>query len=135
MYLLDTNACIRVLNNSSAPVAARFRRESPATIRLCSVVKAELLYGARKSRRVAATLASLERFFAPITSIPFDDAAAEEYGVIRAQLESAGTPIGANDLMIAAIAKRHDFTLVTNNVNEFCRVAALRLEDWEASGG
>jgi tRNA(fMet)-specific endonuclease VapC len=135
MYLLDTNACIRILNNSSAVVVARFGRESPATIRLCSVVKAELLYGARKSRRVAATLKSLERFFDPIASVPFDDAAAEEYGVLRAQLERAGTPIGANDLMIGAIAQYHDFTLVTSNVNEFCRIAGLRVDNWEASEG
>jgi tRNA(fMet)-specific endonuclease VapC len=131
MYLLDTNACIRILNNSSAAVVARFRRESPVTIRLCSVVKAELLFGARKSRRVAATLSNLERFFEPLPSVPFDDAAAAEYGVLRAQLESVGTPIGANDLMIAAITRRHDFTLVTNNVDEFSRIAALRVEDWE----
>ncbi len=133
MYLLDTNACIRVLNDSSPAVVARFGRESPATIRLCSVVKAELLFGARKSRRVASTLESLERFFEPIPSVPFDDAAAEQYGVIRAQLERSGTPIGANDMMIAAIARHHDFTLVTRNVDEFRRVAALRVENWEAA--
>ena len=135
MYLLDTNACIRILNNSSAAVVARFRRESPATIRLCSVVKAELLYGARKSRRVAATLDSLERFLEPIASLPFDDAAAGECGMIRAQLERLGTPIGANDLMIAAIARHHDFTLVTNNVDEFSRIVGLRVVNWETPNG
>jgi len=135
MYLLDTNACIRILNNSSAAVVARFRRESPATIRLCSVVKAELLYGARKSRRVAATLDSLERFLEPIASLPFDDAAAGEYGMIRAQLERLGTPIGANDLMIAAIARHLDFTLVTNNVVDFSRIVGLRVVNWETPNG
>jgi tRNA(fMet)-specific endonuclease VapC len=135
MFLLDTNTCIRILNDSSAPVVSRFRSESPATIRLCSVVKAELLYGARKSRRVAATLETLARFFEPIASVSFDDAAADEYGVIRAQLERAGTPIGANDLMIGAIARHHDFTLVTNNVDEFCRIAGLRIDNWERPPG
>lgn len=135
MYLLDTNACIRILGNNSAAVVSRFRSESPATIRLCSVVKAELLYGARKSRRVAATLENLGRFFDPIASVPFDDAAADEYGVIRAQLERGGTPLGANDLMIAAIARHHDFTLVTNDVDEFCRIASLRVENWETPDG
>ena len=67
-----------------------------------------------------------------IASVPFDDAAADEYGVLRAQLERAGTPIGANDLMIAAIARQHDFTLVTNNVEEFRRIAGLRVDNWEA---
>lgn len=131
-YLLDTNACIHVLNDSSAAVTARFAAESPATVRLCSVVKAELLFGARKSNRVAKVLTSLERFFRPLVSVAFDDECAAEYGRIRADLERAGTPIGANDLMIAAIARRHDLTLVTNNVDEFARVVGLAIEDWES---
>jgi tRNA(fMet)-specific endonuclease VapC len=131
MYLLDTNACIHILNNTSAGVIGRFSSESPSTIRLCSVVKAELLYGARKSNRVAAVLASLDRFFRPLVSLPFDDECAHEYGLLRADLSRAGTPIGANDLMIAAIARRHNATLVTHNVTEFTRVGGLAVEDWE----
>ncbi|MBI4704189.1 MAG: type II toxin-antitoxin system VapC family toxin [Deltaproteobacteria bacterium] len=130
-YLLDTNACVHILNGTSAPVASRFARQCPATVRLCSVVKAELLYGARKSARVASTLAALERFFAPLASLPFDDDCAAEYGLLRADLERAGTPIGANDLMIAAIARHHDLAVVTHNVDEFSRVVGLRVEDWE----
>lgn len=130
-YLLDTNVCIHILNDSSAPVVARFTSESPATVRVCSVVKAELLYGARKSNRVAKVLASLERFLRPLTSVPLDDDCAAEYGRIRADLERAGTPIGANDLMIAAIARHHDLTLVTHNHDEFSRVVGLAVEDWE----
>jgi tRNA(fMet)-specific endonuclease VapC len=131
-YLLDTNACIHVLNSTSAAVTSRFAAESPVTVRLCSVVKAELLFGARKSNRVAKVLANLDRFFKPLTSVAFDDDCAAEYGKIRADLERAGTPIGANDLMIAAIAKRHDLTLVTNNVDEFTRVVGLQVVDWES---
>jgi len=130
-YLLDTNACIAVLNASSPELVARLRAETPATVLLCSVVKAELLYGARKSRAVARNLTALERFFAPLRSLDFDDGAAEEYGRLRADLEQAGTPIGANDLMIAAIARAHDLTVVTRNVDEFARVVGLRVEDWE----
>lgn len=131
MYLLDTNVCIAILNGSSPRVVARFTAESPATIRLCSVVKAELLYGARKSNRVAKVLQSLRRFFEPLTSLPFDDAAADEYGKIRADLELAGTPIGGNDMLIAAIGRRHDTIVVTHNVTELSRVAGLQVEDWE----
>jgi len=131
VYLLDTNACIHVLNGTSAPLIARFSEESPATLRVCSVVKAELLYGARKSRWVAKTLGNLERFLAPLQSLAFDDECAHHYGVIRADLARAGTPIGGNDLMIAAIARQHDCTLVTNNVEEFSRVVGLRVEDWQ----
>ncbi len=131
MYLLDTNACIHVLNGTSQAVVARFAAESPATVCVCSVVKAELLYGARKSRWVGKTLGHIERLLAPLQSLPFDDDCAQHYGMIRAELARAGTPIGANDLMIAAIARQHDCTLVTNNVDELVRVVGLRVEDWQ----
>ncbi len=132
MVLLDTNVCIRLLNGTSDAVAAAFRALSPSDIRLCSVVKAELHFGARKSHDVGRVLMNLERFFRPLISLGFDDRAAVEYGVIRADLERAGTPIGANDLLIAAIARAHDLTLVTHNLSEFGRVSGLRLQDWEA---
>lgn len=131
-YLLDTNVCIHVLNGTSAEVARRFKDESPKTLRLCSVVKAELLYGARKSKQVERTLRNLETFFAPLESPAFDDNCAHHYGIIRADLARAGTPIGANDLLIAALARAYDFTLVTHNTDEFLRVGGLRIVDWEA---
>lgn len=131
MYLLDTNVCIHILNNTSGPVIARFSAESPATIRLCSVVKAELLYGARKSDRVARVLKALDQLFRPLQSLSFDDECAHEYGLLRADLARMGKPIGANDLMIASIARRHNATLVTHNVSEFTRVVGLAVEDWE----
>ena len=130
VFLLDTNACIHLLNGSSAPLAERFRAETPATLRLCSVVKAELLFGARNSRRVAENLERLERFFAALASLSFDDDCAGEYGLLRADLARAGTPIGANDLMIAAIARHHDVTVVTSDAEEFRRVPGLRVADW-----
>ena len=85
------------------------------------------------ARAVASrkNIARLERFFAPMPSLPFDDACAAEYGLLRADLASRGTPIGSNDLMIAAIARVHDLIVTTNNVDEFARVAGLRVEDWE----
>jgi tRNA(fMet)-specific endonuclease VapC len=132
MYLLDTNACIRVLNGSCAALTARLRAHAPTEICLCAVVKAELVYGARRSARVADNLRLLERFFGPFASLPFDDACAEQYGQIRNELESDGTPIGPNDLLISAVARAHGLTLVTHNVGEFSRVIGLRLEDWEA---
>jgi predicted nucleic acid-binding protein len=85
--LLDTNTCIALLNGTSAEVIDRFRRSAPASLVVCSVVRAELAFGARKSRRTAETLANVERFLAPLTSVPFDDRAADQYGVIRAELE------------------------------------------------
>ena len=132
MYLLDTNACIRILNGTSPSLAERLRFVPRSQLRLSSVVKAELLYGARKSSRVAENLRLLERFFNTIASLPFDDGCAEEYGLLREELDRAGTPIGANDLLIAATARAHHAVLVTLNVREFSRVADLRLEDWES---
>jgi tRNA(fMet)-specific endonuclease VapC len=132
MYLLDTNACIRILNNSSKDLVERLRRHDSSEVRLCSVVKAELLHGARKSSRVTANLELLKHFFAPFQSIPFDDASAEHYGQIRRDLEQAGTPIGSNDFLIAATARAHGLVLITHNVREFSRVSGLQIEDWES---
>jgi len=130
-YLLDANTCIGLLNSSDAELMRRYSARQPADLVLCSVVKAELLYGARRSARVEFNLKRLEYFAAPLQSLPFDDRCAHDYGVIRADLAAQGTPIGANDLMIGAIARAHDLILVTHNTKEFSRVAGLRVEDWE----
>ena len=134
MFLLDTNACIRILNGSSPAVAARLQATSPGEVRLCAVVKAELVYGARKSARVEDNLRLLRRFFAPFVSLPFDDRCAEEAGIIRLDLERSGRPIGPNDLLIAATARAYDLALVTHNVREFSRIPGLRIDDWERPG-
>jgi len=101
-------------------------------VRVCSVVKAEMIYGAMKSRDPARAIRTQGSFFSRYQSLPFDDAAADAYGRIRAKLESKGARIGPNDLLIAAIAVANDLTLVTHNTNEFSRVTGLVLEDWEA---
>jgi tRNA(fMet)-specific endonuclease VapC len=132
MFLLDTNTCIRVLNGSSTTVVARLQSTSPAEVRLCAVVKAELLYGARHSRRVDDNLRLLQRFFEPFASLPFDDRCAEEAAFIRLDLGRSGRPIGPNDLLIAATARAHDLVLVTHNTRKLARVPGLRVEDWEA---
>jgi tRNA(fMet)-specific endonuclease VapC len=132
MYLLDTNACIRILNGTSPALAERLRFIPRTQVRLSSIVKAELLYGARKSGRIAENLRLLERFFDTIASLPFDDRCAEDYGVLREELGRAGTLIGPNDLLIVASARAHGAILVTNNVREFSRVPDLRIDDWES---
>lgn len=134
MVLLDTNVCIHLLNQSDPYIERQFRERTPAGIALCSVVKAELLYGACRSTRVDANLQKLKLFFAPLRSLPFDDRCAEHYARIRADLAARGKPIGPNDLLIAAIARAHEVTLITHNTEEFGRVASLRLEDWQADG-
>ena len=132
MYLLDPNACIRFRNDSSPRLIERLRHHRPSELSLCSVVKAELFFGARNSSDPARNLRLLQRFFEPLASLPLEDRGAEAYGAIRAELQRSGLTIGANDLFIAAIAVAHDAVLVTHNVREFSRVPGLALEDWEA---
>jgi tRNA(fMet)-specific endonuclease VapC len=150
-YLLDTNTCIRYLNGQSENVKKRLERLRPDDVLLCSVVKAEFVYGAAKSNvgeRTRARLnqfvygaaksnvgertrARLNQFCGTFNSLPFDDRSATMYGAIRADLERRGTPIGPNDLMVAAIALASGSILVTHNTREFGRVGDLKLEDWE----
>jgi tRNA(fMet)-specific endonuclease VapC len=102
----------------------------PRDLVLCSIIKAELRFGARKSQRVSENLEKLDTFFAPFESIPFDDLASDYYGSVRTLLSQAGTPIGGNDLMIAAIALANDLTVVTRNQKEFARVVGLKWVVW-----
>lgn len=129
-WLFDTNVCVAYLNGRESALRRRFHALSEGEAALCSVVKAELLYGARNSARVDANLQKLDSFFALFTSFPFDDDAAARYGLLRTELRRAGTPIGPNDLMIAAIALAQGLTLVTRNGDEFRRVSGLRVESW-----
>jgi len=131
-YLLDTNACIGYLNGRAKGVLRQLKSTDPKDIVLCSVVKAELFYGAMRSDNPAQTLAKQQSFLSRFASLPLDDRAAEIYGRIRAQLAASGKLIGPNDLFIAAIAIANDVILVTHNTGEFSRVVGLRIEDWEA---
>jgi len=132
MYLLDTNSCIKILNNTSTQLVSRLKEHHPSQIKLSSVVKAELIYGARKSARPAQNLRILQDFFPPFRSLAFDDLCSDHYGVLRTELERIGRPIGPYDMMIAATAIAHDLTVVTHNQGEFSRIAGLKWEDWEA---
>lgn len=103
-YLLDTGATIALIK--ARPEAAQWLAgASPPAVVPSGVTKAELYYGARKSERVERNPEVLRRVFEPFVSLPFDDRAAEEYGVIRAALERPGKPIGPKDLLIAALAR------------------------------
>jgi tRNA(fMet)-specific endonuclease VapC len=87
--------------------------------------------GSAKSQMPQRSRARQDAFFIRFASLPFDEAAADEFGRIRADLELAGTPIGPYDMQIAAIAIAHDLILVTHNSKEFGRVSNLKIEDWE----
>jgi tRNA(fMet)-specific endonuclease VapC len=128
---MDTNACIVFLNKRSERLKQRLELCEPQDVVLCTVVKAELLYGAMKSQIPTASIAKVENFCAHFQSLPFDDPAAEYYGKIRSKLSAIGKPIGANDFLIAAIALANKIVLITHNTREFGRVDGLLLEDWE----
>jgi tRNA(fMet)-specific endonuclease VapC len=130
-YLLDTNACIELLRDPRSEVAKRLETIAFSQIVLCSVVKAELYYGALRSTRPEHSIQILKAFSANFASLAFDDQAAEVYGQIRAHLAQRGALIGPNDLLIAAIAVSHQVTLVTHNTDEFGRVPGLEIEDWQ----
>ncbi len=132
-YLLDTNACIALLNGEPASVRSRFRKVIAAhnEVFVSSVVALELWYGVAKSSRQEASRQRLQTFFAgPLTPLAFEDEDAQAAGTLRASLEAAGMPIGAYDLLIAGQALRHKVTLVTANVSEFGRIKGLTWQDW-----
>jgi len=131
VYLLDSNVCIRLLNQRDHRIEQQFRNHAPSEIALCSVVKAELLYGARHSQRVESNLHRLELFFSPLASFSFDDSCTEIYAHIRHRLTVHGQLIGPNDLLVAAIAIANNAVLVTHNQREFARISGLQLCDWE----
>lgn len=128
-YLLDTDTCISILRGVEATIA-RLRAESPDDCRISVVTAYELYAGAGKSRAPAKERAKLERFFAVVTPVPFDQSSALAAGTIRAELETAGTPIGPYDLLIAGQAQAAGFNLVTGNTREFQRVKGLSVETW-----
>lgn len=113
--------------------ALKQKLESTITkdIAVCSIVKAELFYGSMKSINPQRNLILQQQFLSQFISLPFDDLAATTFGTIRAQLEALGTPIGAYDLQIAAIALTNNLTLITHNTREFQRINNLLIEDWE----
>jgi tRNA(fMet)-specific endonuclease VapC len=132
IYLLDTNVFILYLKGMSQNINNHIDNLEPEKIAVCSVVKAELFYGSMKSNNPKKNLNLQKSFLSQFISLPFDDSCAEIYGKIRADLAKAGTPIGSNDIQIAAIALANDLILVTHNVREFSRIDGLKFEDWEA---
>lgn len=130
IHLLDTNICVPLINRTEPALRERLLAQRPNDIVLCSIVKAELAFGARNSRHVAENLDRLQRFCSGFDSLAFDDAAAEHYGSVRAQLAREGRLIGNNDLLIASIALATESKLVTRNISEFSRVPGLDVELW-----
>jgi tRNA(fMet)-specific endonuclease VapC len=129
-YLLDTNICIYIAKQRPPSVAARFAKLASGSVGMSLITFGELRYGAEKSKQRVEALDALHRLSELIPVMTPDDTVGERYGALRAQLERAGTPIGNNDLWIAAHALDLGVTLVSNNTREFERVPKLKLDNW-----
>ncbi|HEV2716214.1 MAG TPA: type II toxin-antitoxin system VapC family toxin [Terriglobales bacterium] len=132
-YLLDTNACIAIINGNPALVRNRLQKERSggAEIFVSSIVAFELWYGVSKSSRQELNTQRLATFLAgPIILLPFEHEDARSAGSVRAALEVSGKPIGAYDVLLAGQALQRQLTLVTASVSEFSRVKGLSWQDW-----
>ena len=135
-YLLDTNACIALINGTEINVRRRFKRAvaRESVILLSSIVAFELWYGVAKSQRKDSNTQRLETFLGgPLDWALFDEDDARAAGTVRAELETVGRPVGAYDVLLAGQARRRGATLVTSNTKEFARVQGLKWENWAAS--
>jgi len=130
-YLLDANAIIALLNDTTSPIARRVRRHAPRDFGVSALVVHELYYGGFKSQRVEQNVARVDAL--QFSVLELDEEDAREAGQIRAHLASKGTSIGPYDVLIAGQAKARELTLVTHNTSKFRRVPGLKLEDWKGS--
>jgi tRNA(fMet)-specific endonuclease VapC len=128
-YLLDTNIVSDLVRNPQGRVAQHIRKVGEAQVCTSIIVAAGLRYGAAKkeSHRLSN---QLEAVLGVLAVLPFETPADAAYGLLRTRLERAGTPIGANDLLIAAQTLSLGYTIVTDNEKEFARVRNLRHENW-----
>lgn len=128
-YMLDTNIVIYVIKRRPIEALATFNRHV-GQMSISSITLAELLHGAEKSTQPEHNLQQVEDFVSRLEVLEYTSKAAAHYGDIRANLEKQGNTIGVNDIHIAGHARSEGLTLVTNNIREFERVEALRLENW-----
>ncbi len=134
MYCFDTDILSATMRREpSLPLIRRLAQIPPTEQFTTAIAMGELLYGAarRDSRRLGKQVRDLIR--GALTILPFDEAAAEVYGSLRAQLESEGRRLDEPDARIASIALARDLTLVTGNVRHFSRVPDLSVENWLAA--
>ena len=126
MYMLDTDVCIGLLRGTCVEAFGWFRSTTTDDIALPALVEAELRLGTKKKKN-RRNRDIVEAFLEPFTIVPFDSSCAQAYAALRAELEGVGTPIGPNDMIIAATALANGATLVTNNVREYQRVKGLKV--------
>ena len=131
MYLLDTNICIYIINKNPKNVIQKLNNLNPSDVKISSITVAELEYGASKSARREQNRNALYKFLSPFEILDFDTHDAEIYGIIRAELEKQGKPIGPYDLQLASQALARDLIFVTSNTAEFSQIKGIKLENWK----
>jgi tRNA(fMet)-specific endonuclease VapC len=131
IYMLDTNACIRHLNNPACSVGLKMIDHWRDEFSISAITEFELYYGALGANRPELEVAKVRDFLVPFECVPFARHAAQLAADLRVELERLGQMIGPLDLQIAATAIIRKATLVTHNVKEFSRVPHLKWEDWE----
>jgi tRNA(fMet)-specific endonuclease VapC len=132
-YLLDTNICIALINETSSKVRARFIQAARhrATLATSTIVVHELWYGVAKSELITRNASALMAFLGrDIAVLDYSAQDAQAAGEIRAELEGRGQRIGEYDTLIAGQAFSRNLILVTANTREFGRVKGLAVEDW-----
>lgn len=129
-FMLDTNICICLIKRRSEKIIGNLKKHTAGEVGISSITLAELQYGVVKSQHKKQNRIALEEFVLPLEIDPFDEKAAETYGLIRSQFEKTGKPIGSLDTLIGAHALSRGVTLVTNNVREFKRIKGLKVVDW-----
>jgi tRNA(fMet)-specific endonuclease VapC len=128
-YLLDTDTLSVLVREPAGAVARRIAEVGEDTVATSVVVAGELRFGAVRSGS-ARLAARAETLLARLPVLPLDERVARAYADVRRALEVAGTPIGPNDLWIAAHAVAEDRTVVTGNGRAFRRVTGLSVDDW-----
>jgi tRNA(fMet)-specific endonuclease VapC len=129
-YLLDTDICIYTAKARPPEVAERLGNLAPGLVAMSVVTLGELVFGAERSQAREQAMGNLTRLIELIPVLDLPESAGRHYGRIRAALTAAGTPIGNNDLWIAAHAAADALILVSNNSREFERVPGLHVENW-----
>ena len=130
-YLLDTNVLSDLVRHPHGVIAKRISLEGENSICTSIIVASELRFGAIK-RGSEQLIRQLELVLSAMEVLPFESPADRLYGKLRVYLEKKGTPIGPNDILIAAQALALDCTIVTGNVREFSRVPGLKVDNWSA---
>ena len=129
-YFLDTNIISYIIKGKYPKIIEHLKKVPAQSIVIPSIVKAELEFGARNSGNYERLIVPYMQLLEPFDVKDFDSDAPYFYGLIRHFLTEKGTPVGPNDLLIAATVLANNGTLVTHNTKEFSRIEDLRIEDW-----